>query len=214
MSSPSLRTPLTTLSQKIHSLFVYKRRVRVLADSLARLIPEGESLRGLDVGCGSGELAAELRQKRPSLKLNGADVLILHHHQSVNLIQFNGQSLPFKDKSYDFAMLNDVCHHVAEPLILLKECVRVARGFILIKDHWCESRWDKIRLSFMDWVGNRPYNISLFYNYLSKSDWAGLYAKAGVQRERTVSPLNIYPAPFFYLFDDSLHFIDKLKLKG
>ena len=212
MNSPSLRTPLTKLSQKIHSLFIYKRRVRVLADHLARLIPEKETLRGLDVGCGSGELAAELKQKRPNLQLNGADVL-LHHHQSVNLIQFNGEILPFKDKSYDFAMLNDVCHHVAEPLILLKECVRVARGFILIKDHLCESRWDKIRLSFMDWIGNRPYNIALSYNYLSKSNWADLYAKAGVERERTISALNIYPAPFFYLFDDTLHFIDKLKLK-
>jgi len=144
-----------------------------------------------------------------NLKMVGVDVFV-RENTAIEVIQFDGKRLPFADKSFDFIMLSDVLHHTDDPLVILQECARVAREFILIKDHVCDSEWDRIRLSFMDWVGNRGYGVVLPYNYLSTTEWNNLYEKAGLICEKKINKLDLYPQPLSSIFDSSLHFIVKL----
>ena len=58
--------------EHIHGNYVHKRRVRVLSEHLAKLIPK--DARVLDVGCGDGLLAHLILQRRPDLVLRGIDV--------------------------------------------------------------------------------------------------------------------------------------------
>jgi hypothetical protein len=95
---------------------------------------------------------------------------------------------------------------------LFQQPATVSRKFILIKDHICESWWDRKCLQFMDWVGNRGYGVSLPYNYLSKRDWEQLYVVSKVICEKEVNKLNLYPPPFSYVFDNTLHFMARLAI--
>lgn len=107
-------------------------------------------------------------------------------------------------------MISDVLHHTNHPEDLLRECNRVAKSFILIKDHICDSTWDKQILSFMDWVGNRGYDVVLPYNYLSTKNWNDIYSHIGLTLEKEFDSLHLYPQPFSMIFDSSLHFVSRL----
>jgi len=211
MKSFELEVLAKKVVKPLHRSAVSGRRVKILSHHLSQLLPRNENLIGLDVGCGSGELANNIQQLCPQVKMFGLDVS-LRSDAIINITTFDGNKLPFEDKSYDFTMLVDVLHHTDNPTKIMQECCRVTRKFILLKDHICESGWDRIRLSFMDWIGNRAYDVYLPYNYLSKKDWEQLYKASKIQCETEVSKLNLYPQPFSYIFDSSLHFVTKLAI--
>ena len=58
----------------IHSRYVHGRRVRVLCDRIAILLPESASV--LDVGSGDGLLARAVIDLRPDVTIEGVDVLL------------------------------------------------------------------------------------------------------------------------------------------
>lgn len=193
----------------LHGFTVSGRRIKQLRNNLIHLLPKNTVLEGLDVGCGSGKLAKKIQDSCPEIQMSGVEVLV-RENTAITVTKFDGKRLPFEDKSYDFTMLVDVLHHTDAPAGLMRECVRVSRQFILIKDHLCESWWDRVRLRFMDWVGNRGYDVYLPYNYLSQRNWNKLYQICGVVCEDKVTKLNLYSYPFSLIFDSHLHFIAKL----
>ncbi|MGH2510252.1 MAG: SAM-dependent methyltransferase, partial [Ktedonobacteraceae bacterium] len=94
---------------------------------------------------------------------------------------------------------------------ILHECLRVARQFVVIKDHLCESLLDSITLRFMDWVGNKSHGVDLPYLYLSRAGWQQLYDRCNAEVEESRGKLNIYPQPASLVFDRTLHFISKIR---
>ncbi len=196
-----------------HRGMVWGRRIRVLSSQLGYLIEGSGPLDGIDVGAGSGEIAWNIKNMRPGLNIVGADIL-LRKDSRIDIVKFNGTKLPFADKSFDFSMLVDVLHHTEDPAVLLSECARVSRRFVLVKDHICETRWDNICLRFMDWFGNRGYGVNLSYNYLSKDKWETLFKAHNLACGNMICNLSIYPKPFSFLFDRKIHFIAKLEIKG
>ena len=195
----------------VHYNLIFKKRIRVLAERFSSCIPQG-NLRGLDVGCGSGQLTSLLQEMRPDIVLDGAEVFVRPNDYSFKVIPFDGKTLPVADKSYDFVVLSDVLHHTSNPLALLKECARVTRSFILIKDHYCETSWDRIRLKLMDWAGNRQYDIPLPNNYLSRKEWQSLFQQASLGVRETKEKLGLYSVLLGWIFEGSLHFVSKLKV--
>lgn len=190
---------------------VLGKRIQKLSQGFIQLMPN-KPMAGLDVGCGSGELAMSIKANRPNIELTGVDVYV-RENTALEVLEFDGSHLPFADKSFDFVMISDVLHHANDPASLLRECKRVARNYIFIKDHICDSNWDRQVLSFMDWVGNRGYGVVLPYNYLSSKEWTMLYKQIGLVLEESLEKLDLYPQPFSLAFDRSLHFISRLAIK-
>jgi len=120
---------------------------------------------------------------------------------------FDGNTIPLADSSVDICLFVDVLHHTLNIAGLLREARRVARLYVLIKDHLCENKLDHAVLSFMDWVGNRPYGVSLPYDYQSKVEWNQIFSACGLRVVRWNQSLPLYPQPFDRLFGRELHFV-------
>lgn len=193
----------------LHRRFVAGRRREVLVGHLDLLIPAGERLTGLDVGCGSGELARTLMDYRPELELTGVEVQP-RPRTAIPVAPFDGRTLPWPDGHFDFVLLAHVLHHAADPAALLADCRRVARRFVIVIDHYRESEWDQLRLRLMDWVGNRGDHDLLPYTYYSRAQWAVFHERADLALAEEVRELGLYPFPASLLFGGALHFIARL----
>lgn len=149
----------------LHAAFVADRRCQALVSALSELLGrgaggQGGELLGLDIGCGTGQIALAIELACPGVRFKGVDVIAWPQAQ-IDVTTYDGMKLPFDDKSFDFCLLVDVLHHTEQPALLLKEAVRITRRFILIKDHYCQNGVDRLTLRFMDWFGNRAHGVAL-----------------------------------------------------
>jgi len=197
------------IAVKTHRKIVMGRRVRQISKNIAELIPD-DVVSVLDVGAGTGEMAYAINSFRPELTVSGVDVYI-RPKTVIPIVKYDGNTLPFDDNSFDAVITVDVLHHCDDPVAVLKECARVSKQFVLVKDHVSDSVYDEKILSFMDWIGNRAHGVVLPYNYLSSSDWNSAFDKAGLKSVRNINQLNLYPMPFDMIFGGSLHCLHLLK---
>ena len=188
----------------LHDNLVFARRVRTLAGCFAQLAPSGASV--LDVGCGDGLISSQLQSLRPDLRIRGIDVLP-RQRTHIPVEMFDGARIPFEDNSFDVVLFSDVLHHTDGPTVLLREARRVAKDAVLIKDHNREGFAAGLRLRFMDWVGNARFGVALPYNYWSKRQWSAAWQQIGLQPERMITNLNLYPVPADWFFGARLHFV-------
>jgi SAM-dependent methyltransferase len=212
MSAPKPAAEKTSLLlsavRQGHGVFVHGRRVRVLAKILAARIPQGAAV--LDIGCGDGSIAALIAKARPDISMQGLEVLPRADCQ-IPCSPFDGNTLPLAERSFDVAMLADVLHHTSDVSVLLREAARVSRQLVLLKDHFSENAFDQATLRFMDWVGNRPYGVTLTYNYQSRAQWDAHFAAAGLRVASLEANIPLYPAPFGTLVGRGLHFVATLR---
>ena len=196
----------------LHGKLVLGRRASVLAGWFAELAPKDARI--LDVGCGDGMLAARLMSLRPDLSIDGVDVLV-REGTHIPVREFDGSVLPFDDGSYDAVMFSDVLHHTEDPMVLQREAHRVARGHVLIKDHFVKGVAAATRLRLMDWVGNARFGVSLPYNYWTEKQWRDAWERIGLHPERIVTSLGLYPEPLDHIVGAQLHFVVRLgKVSG
>jgi SAM-dependent methyltransferase len=132
------------------------RRILALSDTadmraqrrrVIELLAPQPGWRVLDVGCGTGHLAAELAEEvGPSGRVCGADVsadmLTLATSRNVELVHVSGTALPFEDDSFDAAVATQVYEFVEDLAAALAELRRVLRpgGRALILD----TDWDSV----------------------------------------------------------------------
>lgn len=190
--------------ERLHHRFIMERRLRVLSRNIAAICPESVSI--LDIGCGSGRLASRILEQRPDLSFQGIDILPPSAYGS-NILAFDGKTIPFADRSFDMAMFIDVLHHAEEPEALLREGIRAARKWILIKDHLKEGPAAQWRLELMDRVGNRRFGVALPYRYWKRSEWEEILAREKLNSVSWNETLNLYPPPLDWIFGGSLHLI-------
>lgn len=109
---------------------------------IRRYLPTGGKV--LDVGCGTGVLAARLASE--GYEVTGVDPFagMLEHlrqrEPSVAAVHASGQDLPFEDDTFDLTCCVAVMHHVADPKDVhdtLVEMTRVTKpgGYVLVWDH-------------------------------------------------------------------------------
>ncbi len=196
--------------ERAHGSYAAMRRVRVLSDHFAHLIPNRASV--LDVGCGDGALSRHLVKLRPDLELRGMDVHVRPDTQ-ITVEAFDGKRIPCADQSYDAVLFVDVLHHAERPEALLAEGVRVARRHVLIKDHRLDGLLAGPTLRFMDRVGNARHAVALPYHYWPEVRWREVWIDLGLAVENFSRDVGLYPPPLSLLFDRGLHFVARLAVR-
>jgi ubiquinone/menaquinone biosynthesis C-methylase UbiE len=192
------------LMRKVHARHVFTHRAQALSLLLA------EQVRGhaavLDIGCGSGEIGRRVMELADGVEITGLDIM-KREGCLIPCREFDGRKIPMGDDAVDLCVFVDVLHHADGAEELLREAARVSRKGILIKDHLCESAFDRATLKFMDWVGNRPHGVVLPYSYLSSRQWRGLFRSLGLTVSLWHDRLKLYPGPANLIFGRGLHFI-------
>lgn len=192
----------------LHDKVIHSRRVQILSDIIVKLIPAGSFV--IDIGCGDGMLGGLLEQKGSDIQVEGYEILA-RPDTPIPVYEFDGRCLPLEDASADITLLVDTLHHTEVPFKLLSEASRVARMAVIIKDHRTSRPDAKIILRFMDWVGNRPYGVSLPYNYWSEKDFEKAWRHLGLEVEYYQTSFGLYPWPASWCFETGLHFLAKLR---
>jgi SAM-dependent methyltransferase len=188
----------------VHGRLVFGRRVDRLAAALTERLPGNATV--LDVGCGDGSVAYAIAQRRPDLSITGVDMLV-RPETRIPVIEYDGSTLPFTDRSFDAVFLVDVVHHADDPRRLLAETARVSRDRVLIKDHVADGFLARPTLRLMDWVGNARHGVRLPYNYLTRAEWLGHIERLGATVRSWDTGVSLYPPPLSAVFGRELHVV-------
>jgi len=164
----------------------------------------------LDIGCGDGSISKRILQTRPDLTITGIDVLLRDETQ-IPVTLYDGEKIPFADKSFDAVIFIDVLHHTDNPDLLLREAKRVSKQAIILKDHTRDGLLAGPTLRFMDWIGNAAHGVNLPYNYLSERQWRSSCESLELRVTHWSGHVGLYPWPASILFDRGLHFIARLE---
>lgn len=128
---------LDDLARLEDSYFWFRARKRLIGWALARYFPDAHTF--FEVGCGTGEVLAELATTCPRLTLAGSEVLsrgIEHARRrvpGVTLVQMDALDIPFMAE-FDVIAAFDVLEHVADDRRVLggmRAAVRPGGGAIL-----------------------------------------------------------------------------------
>jgi len=205
--------PFSTLMQAMHRP-IYLSRLRTLVDRILPHLRAGD--RVLDVGCGNGTLGRALMDDSRAPKglvVEGLERMA-RGGEPITVHAYPGGRMPFEDGAFDAVIVADVLHHEQDPEALLRECRRVSRRLVIIKDHQLKGLMSKARVSFIDWAANAPYGVPCLYRYNTPGEWAAVPGNLGLEVAEASGSMKVYPPVVNLLFGGSLHYFGVLRKPG
>ncbi|MCI0628351.1 MAG: class I SAM-dependent methyltransferase [Acidobacteria bacterium] len=153
-----------------------------LAKYVASLLPLGQPLRIADIGCGDARLAGFIQRHRSHTRFVGFETLARPARDpAVEVVLFDGGTLPCADNSFDIALLCDVIHHARNQERLLSEAARISRQGIIVKDHVFGNSLERYQLLILDMLGNRRFGVEVIGRYLDLQGWQALLSPTHLQ---------------------------------
>lgn len=128
----------------------------------------------LDIGSGTGHTDHALLA-RGYKKIICLDRNDLNIFADTKPVLYDGGKLPFKDNSFDVAMILTVLHHTTDPEKIIREASRVAKRLVIMEDTY-QHAWQKTATHWMDSIGNLQFAD---HPHTNKTDeeWQKLFAK-------------------------------------
>ncbi len=154
------------------------RRAENLVSIFREFIPR--RARVLDVGGAWGFYVEPLK------RFLGCEVTVLDVREpsfrKAPVVVYEGEKMPFPDRSFDVTLLITMLHHVPSPQRVLAEAKRVTRGVVIVVEdlyrHWAGRVWTVLRDSF--------YNFEFFghpRHFMKKEEWIRCFEDLGFQVE-------------------------------
>ena len=169
-------------------------RRRILGSFRSVLKPHAPVDRCLDFGGGDGWFAWSLQQAGLARDVIAVDVQARPYiYAPVKL--YDGHCLPFEDRSFDLVSSVDVLHHCPDPRASLRELLRCAGRFFLIKDHTYRGVTGKLVLCLLNEIGNRRFGIPSPYHYQKNWEWSPCIEDAGFVLRQTIHPTRCHSGP-------------------
>ncbi|MCB1098070.1 MAG: class I SAM-dependent methyltransferase [Verrucomicrobiae bacterium] len=181
---------------------IYEARVSELIKRVSYSVRRGDSL--LDVGCGGGELGVRLGNEL-ELKVEGVE-RFPREGCRIGVTQIETSFFPFPDNAFDHVLVADVLHHEWDDDILLKECLRVCRKSVIIKDHKLDGVLAIHRIALMDWLANTAYGVECIYRYRTCAGWHHLFSRLGAHIVSEITSMRLYPTGVNWLFGGRLQY--------
>ena len=147
---------------------IFRRLMQGFLASARELLAGVTPTRILEVGCGPGDLAANLVEGLwPDVPYTGLDIgldQVLLAHEVLPRRAFlpaSAYALPMPDAAFDCVLACEVFEHLDDPRTALAEVRRVCAGHLLLSVPW-EPVWRMLnvaRLSYLSDLGNTPGHL-------------------------------------------------------
>jgi SAM-dependent methyltransferase len=141
----------------------------------------------LDVGAGDGWLAAELEDRNLARRAFPAEVS-LRRRVVRKPVLYDGARLPIADRGVELVLAVDVLHHLERPEAGLRELLRCARRFVLLKDHTFRTAPERWTLWLLDVLGNLRFGVHSPGNYQRELSWISEAEAQGFVVRKLVHP--------------------------
>ncbi len=142
-------------------------RATAIAEKLARHLVPHQSL--LEIGAGKGHVARALQQAaRVDIKL--VDV-VDYNETELQLEVYDGVQLPFRRHSFDYSLLIFVLHHTPDPLVVLREALRVSRCGVLVVENHVEGWLRRPLTRVIDSIPHYQHGVPICYHTHTISEW-------------------------------------------
>lgn len=132
----------------------------------------------LDIGCGTGVVADELR-KSLNIMVTGCDIdsYLIRNVPFKKMKSFS--KIPFGGGGFNYSMFNDVLHHTEyeNQEKLIKEALRVSKKVLLFE--LIPTITGKLADLLINKIHNPNMNIP--YTYRDPKDWRKLFKKMGLK---------------------------------
>lgn len=154
------------------------RRAEGFVDLFKEFIPPAAQV--LDIGWGWGFYAEPLRRLR-NCEVTVLDV-VEPGFRKAPVVTYEGEKIPFPDRSFDVSLLMTVLHHVRSPEKVLAEARRVTRRFVVVAEdlyrHWAGRIWTILRDSLFtfEFVGHPR-------NFRRRQEWFQCFHRLGLKVE-------------------------------
>ena len=162
-------------------------RQRIWATLRELLVPCGRLERVLDFGSGDGWFLQQMLSQGVAREVVGIDVQD-RPAALVKPLLYDGQTLPFEDRSFDLVFSADVLHHCPRPQLQLQELLRTSKQYLLLKDHTYRDRLGWLALCGMDEIGNRKFGVPSRYQYQRGWEWLEWIEAAGFAPVSLIHP--------------------------
>ena len=164
-------------------------RAKEVAARLAALrshVAPGESV--LDFGAGRGDFM-KLVGDEFGADMIGIDI-IDYRDEGINVLLFDGRTIPLPDKSVDVSMAAFVLHHTVDQDAVLRELIRVSRQRVVIFEDTYFSPW---QYAFVVW---NDYYSNILMGSLKAMKQLGKFAITSMPMPLTFRRVNAWEAFF------------------
>lgn len=208
---------MALLLSQAHQILITSRRTKVVKKTILDCLEKnGQYESWLDIGAGDGKMTEAIYKSNKKIfsKVQTLDIFPVLSPKFPHTV-YDGHKLPFSGSSFDLVTFIDVLHHTQDIESLLTQARRVAKKYILIKDHKYKKKWQYISLKIQDWVGNVGTECPLPYNFLKYLEWERIFNHLGLEIVCLKESIDfMYPFPLSELFSNELHFVCLLEKKN
>lgn len=187
-----LMTPLITT--------VAAGRCRDIVQDITPYLKQNDAI--IDIGVGLGIVDNQLLNAGFT-NITPLDVESMSVCLAVKPILYDGHHIPFKDKSFDVALIITVLHHLDHQEVLIREAARVAKKIILVEDIY-SSRTEKHLTYILDSISNLEF-IGHPHSNQTKEEWLKLFAKL------RLSLTNLTQRRYWHYFTTATFVLEKQK---
>ncbi len=183
-------------------------RENVLDRMRETLAPIAPVARALDFGGGDGWFARQLMDEGLVEEVVTVDVL-RRDETIVEPVIYDGEALPFEDRSFDLVYAIDTVHHADDPAAALTEAMRCAGGHFVLKDHTYETRRTYWKISVLDELGNRRFGVPSPHHYQRGWEWLETFEREGFELRELRHPIVCDTRPVLAQLGNGFQFIGR-----
>ena len=145
------------------------------------------------------------------------EIIYLNNHYKNSFRFYSIKSLKKNKKNYDFALVNDVIHHIGiekEKLIInIINNLNKKSTFVFIKDHYQNGVISNNIIRLMDFLGNYFNDISIPKIYYSKKTFSSLIKKTKSKIIYADDSVKLYPSHLLFMSNPNFSFVCLLRKK-
>jgi len=155
---------------------IYQRAAEKMCFDCRDFIKKGYRI--LDLGSGAG-IVGEAFKNFFQAEVIGVDIKNINI-ASIPFKLYDGQHLPFSEKSFDTVLINYVLHHSESPENLLIEAKRVSKDKIIVYEDLFEGFFSELFCKLHGFSFDNFFGNSCKTSFKSEKEWEGVFRETGL----------------------------------